>query len=415
MNTTQTGTPDMQSDNKKPPKYITIADVVPFTQLNRGITKHKAFENIYGKQHTMPVDHPNDLVGIEIEVEGLQAPPYLDYYWNHKTDGSLRNYGAEYASIPLRAEQVETALWYLKKSVIESHSRNLPSFSPRTSTHVHVNVRDLSWEHIYNFVLLYAIFERHFFLQTNKERERGIFCVPLYRTDMLRKLKPIEDCSGHWYKYAAINLCTIIGSGDMKAFGTIEFRHMHGTWDAETLVPWINNILTLKKAAKQFVPGEIEELLKSMNTTSTYLGLYTKIFGMYARTKDMQKADFEYCITMVKLALFSNPRTYGQRESSFYKKYNALLMAHSTRSPHARASIIPNIPANVYNNNINVVDEVADQDFIIPTPMPAAIKKAKKAAVGHTTNGIHPPNVNITEWLWTNTYTTPNNQPGETI
>lgn len=325
MNPTQTGTQDMQSDNKKPNKYITIADETPFAQLNRGIVKHKQFENLHGKQNTNPVDFPNDLVGIEIEVEGLIAPPYLEYYWNYKTDGSLRNNGAEYASIPLRAEQVETALWYLKNRTLETHPQNLPTFSPRTSTHIHVNVRDLSWEHIYNFVLLYAIFERHFFLQTNKERERGIFCVPLYRTDMLQKIKPIQSCSKSWYKYAAINLCTITGSGDMKAFGTIEFRHMHGTWDANTLVPWINNILTLKQAAKTFVPGEIEDLLKSMNTTSTYLGLYTKIFGKYAKTNEMQKADFEYCITMLKLALFKSSKIYGDIDSSFYKKYTLLL------------------------------------------------------------------------------------------
>ena len=308
MKKATTGTRAMKSD--KPIRNV-IAKQYDFPQLVRSLATHKNFEKtLPPRQYNMVVD--DELLGIEIEVEGIRYPEVFQYYWKHKTDGSLRNYGAEYASIPLRADQVEYALNHWNEHIVKN---NQPIFSQRTSTHIHLNVRDMTWEEIENLILLYMIFERHFFLQTNQDREHSIFCVPLYKTDKAGQLHPIEYCSGNWNKYAALNLSTILG-GESPMFGTIEFRHMHGTSNPAVLIPWINNILRLKVQALSMPPGTVRKLLETMNTTSEYLGLYTQTFGEQARPTAMQKADFEYCITMTKLGVFCPTSRYMMADSS---------------------------------------------------------------------------------------------------
>jgi hypothetical protein len=322
----------------------------------------------------MPVVSPDELVGIEIELEGIRYPVNPEYYWKSKTDGSLRNHGVEYASIPLMAYQVEYAMKYFQDFI---QLKNHPVFSPRTSVHIHMNVRNMTWSEIEVFVLLYSIFERHFFMQTTKERERGIFCVPIYKTDLLDKLMPIENVSHYWNKYAAINLCTITGNGDMPAFGTIEFRHMHGTMDEKVIVDWVNNIHTLKKAAMKYTLEDVYEMLETMNSTSAYLGLYTKIFGDYAKPWAMQKEDFEYCITMTKLALFTKPRIdTASNKSIYYNKYSNIVanISKSRRNSILKSYKIPTTQMHDY-------DPGPDDDVAPPVDLadffnkPAALKQ----------------------------------------
>jgi len=295
---------------------VTLTQAVGYNNLVRSVATHKNFENLLPKPK-LPIVSPTELIGIEIEVEGIRRPVEHDYYWKRKQDGSLRNYGMEYASIPLAAYQIEYALNYFNESMVD---KNIMSFSPRTSTHVHMNARNMTWDEVEVFVLLYAIFERHFFMQVNPAREKSIFCVPIYKTDMMERIYPINEVSYNWYKYSALNLCTLTGQGDMPAFGTIEFRHMHGTTDPKVITEWVNNIHLLKAAAMKYSKQEVYDLIKTMNTTSAYLALYVKIFGDYAKPDVMAKMDFEYCITNVKLGLYQQPGNYIAA-NPFYNKY----------------------------------------------------------------------------------------------
>lgn len=352
MKKATTGTRVIKSD--KPIRNV-IAKQYDFQHLIRNLNTHKNFEKtLPPRSYNMVVD--DELLGIEIEVEGIRYPENFQHYWKHKTDGSLRNYGAEYASIPLRADQVEYALKHWNELITKN---NNPSFSQRTSTHIHLNVRDMTWEEIENLVLLYMIFERHFFLQTNQDREHSIFCVPLYKTDAASKLQPIEYCSGIWNKYAALNLCTILG-GESPMFGTIEFRHMHGTSNPDVLIPWINNILRLKAQALSMPTGEVRKRLETMNTTSEYLGLYTQTFGEQARPAAMQKADFEYCITMTKLGIFCPTTQYSMADGTCLttqKYYN-----HYKNKTKVKPTLFNNIPQILPGN-----DEQQDEPDMIYT------------------------------------------------
>lgn len=287
------------TSNKQP----TLNDILKYGTLIRNITAHRQLEKTLPPR-TIPVLSPDELVGIEIEMENIRNPFNPEYYWKYKQDGSLRNKGAEFASIPLMGNQIEYALKYLKHN-LEVY-QNEPNFSSRTSVHVHLNVRDMTWEEVRALVILYCIFERHFFLQTKKEREQSIFCVPLYKTNYIEKFTPtLEDFNCYrWSKYCALNLIPIFGDGNTPKYGTIEFRHLHGTLDPEVIINWINNIYALKKAAQQLSVDELINKIRTMNTTSSYMELYTQIFTNMQQFDKVSKKDFEYCISILKLGLF---------------------------------------------------------------------------------------------------------------
>ena len=260
---------------------------------------HSAYEQKQPKRE-FPIVDSNALVGIEVEVENIPNSVNLNYYWSATEDGSLRNNGIEFISIPLRGSQIEYAVRYLFTQLQEN---NDPVFSPRTSIHIHLNVRDFSWNQVKTLVILYALFEKHFFHTVGTTRETNIFCVPLYKSQQLASLDSIEQ-EVKWYKYNALNIAPIYGDGDVKQHGTIEFRHLYGTDDLPTIMNWINTILKLRQACSVYSLEDILEKIKTLNTTSEYIGLYTSIFGEYANLRNMTKYDFESCVSDVKAALW---------------------------------------------------------------------------------------------------------------
>lgn len=277
-----------------------LAKLYPYKSMTLNKTKHGDYEKTLS-----PPKYPmafQSLVGIEIEMENMPEWADVDYYWTAKKDGSLRNNGVEYVSIPLRSDQVEYAMQYLNNVL----SKYNPDFSPRTSTHIHLNVRDITPEEAKNLVLLYCMFEKHFFKFANKDREESLFCVPLYasyHTQHYSKL--IDSGMAYWHKYLALNLLPIVPNGDTGCYGTIEFRHLHGTKDVEHVVKFVNSILCLKKAAKSWKHSELIEFIDQANSTSAYTTLYHEIFGEHV-LHNMQQYEFEYCISQLKRNLFKN-------------------------------------------------------------------------------------------------------------
>lgn len=297
-----------------------LGKIYHYTQLKVDKAKHKLYED-RSTPHTVYIEAPNALVGIEVEVENITGFYNIEYYWGGKADGSLRNYGAEFTSIPLRGIQIPYALRYLKQA-LEENSR--PDFSNRTSVHVHMNVRDMTWNQIKTFILLYAIFERHFFNIAGTKREESIFCVPLYKTEQVQNITFLDSGGAErWHKYSAINCGTILGNNDVPKFGTIEFRHLYGTLDEKIIINWINNIFCLRNAAATIEYEHLLDRLKVMNTTSEYVALYQQVFKGFANTRTMLKRDFEYCVTQTKLMLWGNDIHYRyETNSNLYKRYH---------------------------------------------------------------------------------------------
>jgi hypothetical protein len=180
--------------------------------------------------------------GIECEIEsnhGFQTFPNF----NTTEDGSLRNYGYEYISIPMKKKPLLTAFQYLQATIKLNDRKE--AFSPRTSTHVHVNCRSLTIEQVQTIVFLYALYEEFFFSIVDPSRRGNIHCVPLtetflpsiYRTGLYNLYKK-------WHKYTALNILPL------GKHGTLEFRHLQGTDDSVLLEEWISTLNNLWELGK---------------------------------------------------------------------------------------------------------------------------------------------------------------------
>lgn len=217
----------------------------------------------------------SELIGIEVEVENAGAEAQrggLNRAWMVKGDGSLRNEGYEFVSRPIAANQAPDALEYLLKSYLSDNC----CFSPRTSVHIHLNVQDLTSAQVLDYLLIYAIYERLLYKLVGRSRMKNIYCVPLCDTDLLPYLcENGETRGGRWSKYTGLNTLPI------TSFGTIEYRHMHGTFDVEKLCVWINLITQLKEYIKRTPTKEIRAMIASMDDGFDFEKLGTAVFGAY--------------------------------------------------------------------------------------------------------------------------------------
>jgi len=172
------------------------------------------------------------LAGLECEIEGVTNPVNHGIF-HPVPDGSLRNNGIEFLSIPSsRAALMEGFTELHSKLVFQ---KDVDPFSVRTSTHVHVNCSTLGLDQARIMVLLYALFEECFFMMVKPNRRDNIHCVPLTETPLPREYKkPLPNLVERWSKYTALNLKRL------KDLGTMEFRHMHGTKDAVELNEWLH-------------------------------------------------------------------------------------------------------------------------------------------------------------------------------
>ena len=235
----------------------------------------KKMVQLFEKDECLPL--PEELMGVEIEVEGMPSrvqPPSL---WTEVDDNSLRNYGREYIfSAPTYGTGVTDALMDMSLFLEE----NKPSISYRCSVHVHINVSDMSVEQFLTMLTLYLIFERTFTKYHGQGREDNIFCVPYYKspstiTPMMWVFhdskegclvpNQVRDTLSSFQKYSALNL------GAVLTHGSLEFRHMPGTADMGKVFDWIKIIQHLKRTALEGTIDYMELISSASGSTSTLL------------------------------------------------------------------------------------------------------------------------------------------------
>lgn len=189
------------------------------------------------------------LGGIECEIETCQGKMQDFGIFNAKEDPSLRNGGCEYVSKPSPRQVLVDGFKDLH-AFLNLDPAGEP-FSHRTSTHVHVNVCSLTVKQTKNLILLYALFEEFFFSMVKPARRSNIHCVPLTETHLPAVYhKPLNYLVQKWSKYSALNLCRI------PDLGTVEFRHHHGTGDAQELEIWLKVLDNLWTLSRQVVIDE---------------------------------------------------------------------------------------------------------------------------------------------------------------
>jgi hypothetical protein len=258
----------------------------------------------------IPMVENDTYVGIEVEVErifttanvGVSADVTL---FRNIEDGSLRNSGREFVSIPIRGESIPISLQALDLLLTKNADCVGHEFSDRTSVHIHMNVRDMTPQQIKSLIITYLVVEPFLYHYVGGDRAKNIFCVPLTEATLTRRLNKIINSKAEgdftsqisdWYKYTGFNLLPILN------YGTIEFRHMRGTSDPKTLVTWINLLLSLKKFALSTTLEKLKDEVFELNTSSGYGAFIQTIFGdLYREFENMDySAVMEPTTTFVK-------------------------------------------------------------------------------------------------------------------
>lgn len=203
------------------------------------------------------------LLGVEIEVENAISL-YNEYHgnsgsWTLKTDGSLRNGGIELVMTrPLGGEKLFRSLVEATE-MLNSHPIDK---SWRCSTHVHMNIKDITVPQLKLLILTFAVFEKVLFKCGAFNRYKSNFCMPY---DLAQQM--ITTLSNHWHltdsdfvntvscswsKYSSLNLKPI------KTLGSVELRIGNAETGLNELLAMCNRLLTLKDLAIGWTRSEEE-------------------------------------------------------------------------------------------------------------------------------------------------------------
>lgn len=271
----------------------------------------------YEPDENLPL--PLELIGVEVELERTGNMPYPDEtFWHVTNDGSLRNSGREFVfREPLYGQAIQSALMSLQRSIDEGR----PVISERCSVHVHINISDLTTAQLHKMLMLYLIFERVLVKYHQSVREDNIFCVPFYKAPqyivlmdamMSESVENMNHMFGHFNKYYAVNLESI------RAFGSLEFRHMGGCTNMPDVLTWIKIIMCLKKAS-------LDDNYNPYNLITNISGqgpraIFYDIFGDLASSLDYYELEGDI-IKGVRLAQLSIIDKDLQKIDDSYRRY----------------------------------------------------------------------------------------------
>jgi hypothetical protein len=251
----------------------------------------------------------NKYVGIEIEAENI--PYLLDdisqklMYWDVTIDNSLRNYGAEFITKMLRGKDIILAFDELD-NFLKTNSVS-PSYTNRTSVHIHVDARYLLLSQLKSLILLYMVYEPLFFKYIGAERDKNNYCIPFFRNPQaisnlsslfnpkLDSERALGETVRHVARYEAMNLKSL------EKHGSIEFRHHYGTHDRNKLIPWIQALLLLAREAKYTTEADILAALdKDYPTLVSGVNNYLKV-------TDLAECERIAKTTVTSLLVYSTP------------------------------------------------------------------------------------------------------------
>ncbi len=213
-----------------------------------------------------------DKFGVEVELEGNNLPMNVEG-WRVEHDGSLRG-GLEYVfdgpkSLRSTVENINRLCKKLQdRDVLDSG---------RAGVHVHVNVQDMEEQHIYNFIILYLLFEEVLMKYCGDDRIGSLFCLRLRDAGGIQEVIERTAKSGDFrylgtdhVRYAAINCKAIV------TYGSLEFRAMRSTVDANALKTWVHLLHALKKRASQY--DKAHQIIEEVSILSPEI-MGKEIFG----------------------------------------------------------------------------------------------------------------------------------------
>lgn len=252
----------------------TIARIVG---IDSPITEHLMHPKLVG----------SDVFGVELELEG--CPVRLERGRTYDAvagfpmpagvtaheDGSLRNNGIEFVTAPLSGAGLVSAVEGIMRVACDLQLRE----SGRAGLHVHINVLDLTVDQWIDFLKVYTLVEPLIYQWVGAGRRESIYCRPWYSVDRfdsdLRnfvgflKRGVLDRLNSRYY---GLNI------NSSSKHGTLEFRHMPDTMDAERIYTWINIIQTMKNYVRR---NSVQDE-RVLNTSATTLA--EEILGPMYRT-----------------------------------------------------------------------------------------------------------------------------------
>ena len=191
-------------------------------------------------------------VGLEIELEGPRVSRIESVGWRLEHDGSLRDEAVELVlRKPCKRADVHKYLNNVVSAVRAADAEVLDT--GRAGVHVHVNVQDLEFHQLFNFICAYLILEDILIQFCGKYRVGNLFCLRARDAealiDTLRETareKDLNLTAGDQLRYAALNVSAL------KKYGSLEFRAMRSTVDPVVLQTWVDSLLAIKDWSMQF-------------------------------------------------------------------------------------------------------------------------------------------------------------------
>ena len=264
---------------------------------------NKSMNTLFGRRVVMQAQPdnfwplPNELIGVEIEVEDLETAADGVYpEWTTHVDHSLRN-GIEFVtSGPYGGA-------YLTRAINKFFDANLKySMSPRTSTHLHVNASDdMTVDNFRNLFCIMYLIEPALFRWADENRKWCGYCSPL--TD-LEPQRIVSLLNGDDLNFAravkgSTNQDRYYGLNVMayNKHGTVEFRYFPCTDNRDTLVSWIKFVMYVKKACREYEdPSDFLARLDSREAIERFVATkFGEVAGNIAAN-----LDFDDCLGRVK-------------------------------------------------------------------------------------------------------------------
>lgn len=303
--------------------------------------------------NSAPRDVDHQLFGIEFEAEAVPNETTVTGF-TKVADGSLRNRGAEFVTAPLSFERALNAIerFYNAAEICKFES------SIRTSMHVHMDVRNDTYETMGGILSSYLLLEPLLFALCPPEREENIYCIPLYRAPSPLRLAKLGLQEGSRATLSTINKYSALNLRAMATFGTLEFRQAP-LWDTrEEAKMWLMVLSELVQVGRTLRGGELLDILYAQGVEraiQTALPEMHRVVLEWATDIDDLAGWILSHDVVVNTALFCGSEE--QHSETFVWKFpTASIVRGSMRKPED-AQIVPGLYARDLRT-IPVVEEV---------------------------------------------------------
>lgn len=216
----------------------------------------KTIEQIFFERNTVAVDAPC-LFGVELELEGIDKRFDTPRQWRAEGDGSLRDNGVEFVMRqPMTVLDCHKALRDLKAEF--DNKRIRPKLTNLASSHIHIDVRNMTVPQLLDFVALLMIVEKDLAISSGPDRYQNYFALGTTESDHRQRelidvrtdkdfARFINKIRMGDYRYAGINFESI------RRYGSLEIRYLGAQPEVTTVTPWLKFYKNLKELAMKGV------------------------------------------------------------------------------------------------------------------------------------------------------------------